>query len=242
MNNKKALRRQLSFLNAFFTLFDEKKVVCYIYLTNVRKGGFMMSTLAQLKEVALRHFAMHGYDGASLANIAAEVGIKKQSIYTYFKGKDALFLQIYKDAYAFEMQHVVSGLEHTKNETLHDMLYTFLAQSIERFATFDSTKFLLRNAFLPPTHLHEQVLQEVYHYLDALELLFVPIFEQKKTAGEMNAAVDTNIAATAFLALLDGLYVEMLYGDEVRLQKRFTACWTIFWQSVRQESGGNQYE
>lgn len=49
-------------------------------------------TSDRIKEVSLRHFARNGYEGASLAHIADDIGIKKQSIYSHFKGKDELFL------------------------------------------------------------------------------------------------------------------------------------------------------
>ncbi|SFA50694.1 transcriptional regulator, TetR family [Anoxybacillus pushchinoensis] len=73
-----------------------------------------MTTLDQLKEVSLHHFALHGYEGASLAHIAKDVGIKKQSIYTYFAGKDDLFLQIFEDACKFEISMVMEDLVLTK--------------------------------------------------------------------------------------------------------------------------------
>jgi AcrR family transcriptional regulator len=40
------------------------------------------------KRAALKYFTLHGYEGASLSKIAEEVGLKKQSLYSHFKGKD----------------------------------------------------------------------------------------------------------------------------------------------------------
>lgn len=44
-----------------------------------------------IKDAALKYFTLHGYEGASLSLIAEDVGMKKQSIYAHFKGKDDLF-------------------------------------------------------------------------------------------------------------------------------------------------------
>lgn len=50
----------------------------------------------EIKEAALKYFTIHGYEGASLSIIAEEVGMKKQSIYSHFKGKDDLFCKFYE--------------------------------------------------------------------------------------------------------------------------------------------------
>ncbi|TXK79848.1 TetR/AcrR family transcriptional regulator [Paenibacillus sp. N3.4] len=51
-----------------------------------------------IKDAALQFFAIHGYEGASLSQIAENVGMRKQSLYAHFKGKDDLFLQVLQDA------------------------------------------------------------------------------------------------------------------------------------------------
>jgi len=61
-------------------------------------------TSTRLKEAALSQFTNNGYEGASLATIAQEVGIKKQSIYTHFRGKDELFLEVFHDSLQRELQ------------------------------------------------------------------------------------------------------------------------------------------
>lgn len=177
----------------------------------------------------MHHFALRGYEGASLAHIAKDVGIKKQSIYTYFAGKDDLFLQICEDACKFEISMVMEDLVLAKDKPIKNILYNFLEQSMERYAKYDSTKFMLGNAFLPPVHLREQVMSELYSYLDKLEELFIPIFNKAKEAGEISSMIDEEMATAAFLAVLDSLFVEMLYGDAHRLKKRFHASWYLFW-------------
>lgn len=57
----------------------------------------------EIKDAALKYFTMHGYEGASLSLIAEDVGMKKQSIYAHFKGKDDLFLQVLRDAKETEL-------------------------------------------------------------------------------------------------------------------------------------------
>lgn len=73
----------------------------------------------------MHHFALRGYEGASLAHIAKDVGIKKQSIYTYFAGKDDLFLQICEDACKFEISMVMEDLVLAKDKPIKNILYNF---------------------------------------------------------------------------------------------------------------------
>src|SRR6204780_3650402 len=49
-------------------------------------------------DVALQHFAEHGYHAARVGDIAALLGIAKGSIFQHFGSKDGLFFEVYKKA------------------------------------------------------------------------------------------------------------------------------------------------
>lgn len=189
-------------------------------------------TSDQIKEVSLKHFAQNGYEGASLAHIAEDVGIKKQSIYTHFKGKDELFLQICKDSFGNELTSVVSFIDSNMALPSNEFLYNFLVHCIERYEKLDSTKFMIRTAFYPPIHLNEQVMKFVCEYLDKVEELFLPIIERAISNREICSTVGGNRATTAFMGVLDGIFVEMLYGGPERLQKRLDASWYVLWRGL----------
>ena len=46
----------------------------------------------------MRHFAEHGFHDARIADMAAELGIAKGSVFQHFGNKDGLFLEAYKKA------------------------------------------------------------------------------------------------------------------------------------------------
>ena len=52
----------------------------------------------QIVEVAMRHFAEHGYSGARVEDIASEVGIAKGTVFLHFGSKEGLFLAAYRQA------------------------------------------------------------------------------------------------------------------------------------------------
>lgn len=53
---------------------------------------------SRIIEVAMKHFAEHGYHEARVGDIAAELGIAKGSIFQHFGSKDGLFFEVYKSA------------------------------------------------------------------------------------------------------------------------------------------------
>ncbi|WP_078544843.1 TetR/AcrR family transcriptional regulator [Litchfieldia alkalitelluris] len=191
-----------------------------------------MTTLNQIKEVSLKHFAKGGYEGASLAHIAEDVGIKKQSIYTHFKGKDELFLQLCSDASEKEIVFVSNFIDNNKNRPIKDFLYDFLLQSIDRYEQNDSNKFWIRTAFFPPSHLNEMVTKVSYQFLDQLEELLIPIIKEAMVEGEICSTIGEIQATAAFLGIYDGIIVEMIYGGPKRLQRRFDASWEIYWRGI----------
>ncbi len=55
------------------------------------------STKQKILEKSLELFAKKGYDGVSMREIAAAVGIKGASIYNHFKGKEDIFQGIFQE-------------------------------------------------------------------------------------------------------------------------------------------------
>lgn len=53
---------------------------------------------SRIIDLAMRHFAEHGYHSARVGDIAAQLGIAKGSIFQHFGTKDGLFFEVYKRA------------------------------------------------------------------------------------------------------------------------------------------------
>jgi AcrR family transcriptional regulator len=188
----------------------------------------MMSSNDEIKKAALVHFANSGYDGTSLSVIASEVGIKKQSIYAHFANKDELFLTIMNHALNHEKSYLEDFFTKNKSLRLELKLYQFLQGYSERYELHADTKFLLRMGFLPPTHLHQQVMENLYRYYNEMEEILIRIFEDNSHF----ISTPVNEAVIAFIGLFDSVLVELLYSGEERFQRRLHACWKIYWQGV----------
>jgi AcrR family transcriptional regulator len=190
-------------------------------------------TAEKIREIALSHFTRNGYEGASLADISAEVGIKKQSIYNYFKGKDELFLAVYRDVAAREVHFVEEYLKRGSLLPLEKQLHGFLLEYKERYEREGETKFFLRMSFFPPAHLEHETVECTIHYLDKMADLLKVVFQSAAQTGQMHPDVSIEHASDAFIAVVDGIFVEMLYGGDERSMKRLDASWHIFWRGIK---------
>jgi len=189
-------------------------------------------TANRIKEAALEHFAKHGYDGASLSQIAADVGIRTPSIYAHFKSKESLFFGVFSDVAQQEWKSVADVLSRQDDEPLEERLLDVIAHFKERFDGDGAMKFWMRMMFFPPASLQKNILDSMYdEYLDKIEESLVAVFLQASPRGEENQE-QAKQAATAFLCLLDGLLVELMYGGKDRFSKRLNAAWAIFWQGL----------
>jgi AcrR family transcriptional regulator len=189
-------------------------------------------TAKRIKEVALKHFAAYGYSGSSLAHIAEDVGIKKPSLYAHFKGKDDLFLSVLKDVFDEETAALLTYLSSNPASSLHDQLYGFLEHYKARYEQSERTKFMLRMSYFPPTALYDQVMVYVYTFLDGLEAKLVSLFTQATGPGN-SYSFDPHQAAKAYLCLMDGVLVEMLYGGDKRFKQRLDASWNFYWLGMQ---------
>jgi AcrR family transcriptional regulator len=189
-------------------------------------------TALKIMEVALRHFARSGYEGASLGDISAEVGIKKPSIYNHFKGKDELFLAVYRHAAERELRFVVEDLQRDGPMSLEGRLLGLLERYKERYEKEDDTKFFLRTSFFPPAHLNADIVSWGSLHIDKMAEQVQAVFRSAAERSLLHPDVTIQQATDAYMAVLDGFFVEMLYGNEARAKQRLEASWHVFWRGI----------
>jgi AcrR family transcriptional regulator len=188
----------------------------------------------EIKDIALKCFTTHGYEGASLSQIAEQVGMKKQSLYAHFKGKDDLFLQVLQDAKETEISSKLQCLSKMGTQNPKTDLLGYLQLVIDMFQKNEQLKFWLRISFFPPPHLAKAIDEEV---IDT-EKKIQPVLESKFQAW-IDAKVIMEDAASiptlAFLGVVDSIMLELVYGNnEIRLNEKLNASWTVFWRGISQ--------
>lgn len=189
----------------------------------------------EIKEAALKYFTIHGYEGASLSQIAEEVGMKKQSIYAHFKGKDDLFLQVLRDAKETEFSSKLQYFKKMDLQNPEKELYGYLQLIIDLFQKHEQLKFWLRMSFFPPAHLTKIIEKEVIDIEAKVQAIL-----ESKFQNWIDAKVIVHDAAKtptfAFLGVVDSILLELVYGnDEQRLKDKLEASWTVFWRGISRQ-------
>ncbi|MED1470524.1 TetR/AcrR family transcriptional regulator [Bacillus salipaludis] len=186
----------------------------------------------EIKEAALKFFTIHGYEGASLSQIAEEVGMKKQSIYAHFKGKDDLFLQVLRDAKETELSSKLQYFEKVDSQNPERDLYGFLQLVIDLFQKNEHIKFWLRMSFFPPAHLAKAIEKEVIDIEEKVQAILEGKFQDWIDAKLI--IIDAAKTPTfAFLGVVDSILLELVYGnDDQRLKDKLEASWTVFWRGI----------
>ncbi|OMF36692.1 TetR family transcriptional regulator [Paenibacillus sp. FSL H8-0548] len=188
----------------------------------------------EIKDVALKFFTIHGYEGASLSQIAEDVGMRKQSLYAHFKGKDDLFLQVLQDAKEAETSSKLKYLSKVDKHNPKADLFGYLQLVIELFQKSEQLKFWLRMSFFPPLHLAAAINEEVMDTEEKIQTVLESKFQDWIDAKAIMEDV-ASIPTLAFLGVVDSIMLELAYGNnEKRLDDKLHASWTIFWRGISQ--------
>ncbi|MFS0824659.1 TetR/AcrR family transcriptional regulator [Bacillus sp. 1P02SD] len=181
----------------------------------------------KIKEVAVKHYNEFGYKGTKLSQIAEEVGIRKQSLAYHFPSKQSLFKEVYKEAVEDEIQFVQKYFKQNAEKSVEQQLYQFLTEHKERFITNPSTRFMLMIPLLVPDELYEDIVGKPYIYIDTLTAALETCFT-KQTFRK-----STKECALAFVTVLDGLDIQLVYEDSERYDLLQNIIWDIFWTGIK---------
>lgn len=91
-----------------------------------------MSTEQEIRQAALREFIKEGVSGARTQVIADQIGVTKAMIHYYFKTKENLFREVYRQASETMMEGVMEVLE--QETPLFPKIEAFIDRLLDRLA------------------------------------------------------------------------------------------------------------
>jgi len=100
--------------------------------TRASGGATVQDRPMQLIEIASRLFAIRGYTGTSLRDIAEEANITKAALYYHFPNKEALYEQIVVDSLQSLIDRVSAAVENAEGAT--DQVRAFMLTAADVFA------------------------------------------------------------------------------------------------------------
>jgi len=199
------------------------------------EGGTL--TENRIKKAALTLFATNGYDGTSLAHIAEAVGIKKQSIATYFRKKEDLFVAVFEDMAQDYIGFIKEMHDEMHLETVEKKLQYILYQGYQyKVKNPDQTAFYKRAIHFPPSFLETTIRHEIMKMEQQTSKLYREVFEKGIREGVIKNQEIENLLA-AFYCLIDGISMQMFFYDRDEFNKRISSIWKIFWDGIKNEEG-----
>lgn len=186
-----------------------------------------MNRRDEIKKVAVSHLLQYGFEGTKLAEIADEVGIKKQSMYAHFASKKDLVIEIHEEATKQEIAFLTSFFDEHRGVALRKLLDRFVVEMRDRYSDNQNVKLMFLMAFMPPEQLQELFLTmyELYshHLLHLLELA---------SRGDSTLRVDPKECALAVHTIYEGLSAKLIFGNADYFLQASTTTFTLLWQGL----------
>ena len=93
----------------------------------------------QILEEAFKLYAKHGYESASMQQIADAVSIEKASLYGHFKSKNEIFMTVLLNEFQSIESALLEGIK--EDELLYDLIEKIFINTIEYFRNKEKLLF-----------------------------------------------------------------------------------------------------
>lgn len=184
------------------------------------------SAKQRIIDAAFEPFFMHGYEGASLSDIAQAVGIRKASIYTHFASKEAIFLELLQDALESECAFVKSVFSTGSELSGPGDAYCHAFEA--RYQSSITLRFLIRMAYASPVHLTDASAAIFNVYIEVLtEQIQLALQPYQLNSEQLQLYTD------AYLGVVDSLSVELLYAEGL-YERRLKAMLMLYQNAIGQ--------
>ncbi|RMG14540.1 MAG: TetR/AcrR family transcriptional regulator [Deltaproteobacteria bacterium] len=177
-----------------------------------RRDAHDVATTERILEAAERHFATYGREGARLADIAEDAGIRRSSLLYHFGSKDALYEAV--------VHRVFLRLGATLQEAMQapGSLAERIDRIVDRFQAFLAEEPALAPVFLRELLAadgpgHALLLREVTPILDSIEAFALRVGGDALRPGLPVRAAVMQVASGILLAAAAGPAREPLFGE-----------------------------
>lgn len=164
---------------------------------------------------AVQLFWERGYEGTSVADLEAHLGLGRQSLYNTFGDKQALFLKAL-DRYRHDVGEKAMATLNAPGAGL-DAIRAFFRWSVEVLTASEPRRgCLVSNTILERGSQDPETLLRCNHARDVLERAFRRTLAQAKAQGDVAADLDVEATATLLMTQNYGLNVLAKTGATAR--------------------------
>ena len=170
----------------------------------------------QILEAALQTIAERGFLATSVAELAEAVGLSQSGLLHYFGTKEELFIAVLRKR--DEIDAAAMG------EPTPDALIQIIRRNTQVPGLIELFTHM-QAAAADPRHPAHDYMRERY---DLGTAGFAEILRGMQRAGNIPEAVDTQVMATVFMALSDGLQSRWLIDPTIDMEFYLQQCWAQF--------------
>lgn len=157
----------------------------------------------QIKEAALKEFALHGIAGTKMSSIAAAAGISQGLSYRYFSSKEELFTELVKEALE-EAESALGSIHHLPGspaEQIREFTRLMLAPD-------NQSSFLLIRQVQISDDVPEEAKRLIkQHSPERTIERLIPVFIQGQEAGDFYEG-DAGTLLMCYLSVITGLMLQ----------------------------------
>ena len=188
----------------------------------------------EILDRALVLFMEKGYEGASMSDIAAAVGIQKASLYAHYAGKELIFSAVLEDVVE-EYRHTIDELtQRRKNEGALEQLARIFRAYIQYCHQNIKMYFWDRYFYYPPEFIRERMARVT----GETQAEFIRAIERTVSEGIETGEIrrqPVSGAALAYYYLMIGLAMSVQLYERDALERDIALAWQSLSLGLRNE-------
>lgn len=185
-------------------------------------------TAGRILAAAAHVFAQHGFNGATLDDVAAEAGLTKGAVYWHFASKNDLFLALIEDNFQRQAESLPTIVQSMRDVgTLTTILQNALASCIDQQ---DWPRLLMEFA----TFGRDRTASKRMHDLIQLSTdVGVQAIRKAQVEGRVASNLDPQAIELLFTALIRGLFMTWLIDPKPQgAEDLLPKLASVIWQSI----------
>ena len=194
----------------------------------------MKNTKNQILEVALKLFAENSFHGASIRDIAKQIGKRESSIYNHFKSKDEIFEQIILKFSSRNFGPIILTDKLIENISKPQKFFTMLGENLISFWNSDEERMFIKILLSMKNIKNPEKQYTLDNYITDFKRLSEFIFKEM-ISHKFIKKFDLQILSQEFISPLVLFQIELLNSsksekDEDVLLKRHV---DFFWEAIK---------
>ncbi len=189
-------------------------------------------TRERILQIALQVFAEHGYEGARMDKIAAEVGINKASLYFHFKSKEDIFRGLFQQILGKYRSWLKELLDEVKTLPCKERLTAIYEKYFDYNWNNREMEFWNRIYYLPPAAMRKEILVETMETKDSFIAQLSVIMEEGIRRKELRPHGAVSMAKSYYY-ILTCIDLSMDLLDKEQSLKDMEECFSIFWEGIK---------